>query len=116
MHSSLARQGGRRYGQFGTAGPLSPVVALRGTGSGGAAPAPEAVQQGAGNCNLNRLNAPKKPKRIRFSDFESREAFEAAFRTEITVIPMADVPDKNIVDADDDDDAILLMALTRIFH
>lgn len=42
MIASLAKQGGRRYCQFGNTGPLSPVVSLRSTGTSDT-PAPVVV-------------------------------------------------------------------------
>ena len=54
----------------------------------------------------------KRPKRIRYSDFESREAFEKAFRAGI-VPPMSEPPPPIRIEEDDDDAVVanLLMLL-----
>lgn len=79
---------------------------------------PEGVAgEGRGNWNLNKRNPPKRGKTIRFSDFETQEAFAAAMR-EVIRIPMSEISDAPIVEAydDDEDDELLLLAVMRMLH
>lgn len=55
---------------------------------------------------------------IRRSDFESLAKYEEALRAALRPIPMSDVPlDGNVIGVEEEDeDEVLLMALTRLLH
>ena len=95
-------------GGFGTPGSAFLVI-TDGFATAGAVPPVVVTQTGGGGSKRKA----KRPKRIRYSDFESREAFEKAFRAGI-VAPMSEPPPPIRIEEDDDDDAVvanLLMLL-----
>lgn len=105
----------RGYGTF--AGVTD--IPTRGFGTGAVPPVIVTAEVGgAGNWRLDR---PKRTRRIRFSDFETRDAFEAALREELLVVPMAAVSDATILrdaadEDDEDEDDMILMAVSRFLQ
>ena len=72
----------------------------------------------AGGGNWFKPRKDKKGKVIRFSDFDSREAYEAALREALRQIPIVhvdhDVPTPT--ETIDDEDEAILVAISRILH
>lgn len=66
--------------------------------------------------NWDKLRKKKKPRTIRYSDFESRDAYEKALRDllkpERTVIIEPEPP----FEEEDEDDEILLAAISKVLH
>lgn len=88
---------------LGTFSDVNHLVTL-GYGTGATPPKPVVVSTPPGGTSKKR-----KRKAIKFSDIESREAYEA------TLAPPPE-PNLVLVEPDDDEDDMLLMALSRILH
>lgn len=76
---------------------------------------------GAGNQDWRNVRAPRKKKKrestvIRFSDFDSQEAYAAALAA--AAIPLTEVSATGTVPAEDDfeDDEDILFAIVRLYH
>lgn len=58
----------------------------------------------------------RKGKIIRFSDFDSREAYEEAIRAAITPVTVPTITEPIPPLEEDEDDEILIAAISRILH
>ena len=109
---------------YGSGGSVHLIV-VRGYGSGSTPPPTPTVDTGgAGNEDWLKVNAPRRKKKskstvIRFSDFDSQEAYAAALAE--AAMPVAAVSDAPIVTATQDDDDFedddeILFAIMRMYH
>lgn len=109
------------YGSFGTVNFLPTL----GYGDYGATPTPVVVPDvGIGNLDWLKVKGPRRPVRIKRSEFSTVEEYrdavsKAAAALAVASVPVAAIsPQTGDVIGDDilEDDEIILLALTRILH